>query len=67
MKHTLLSIAIIPVAILLLYNLKAGDHKAGINESKFPAKKISLSTVEKVVEDKYETIAGVVKKRDTLE
>ncbi|MEN8263420.1 MAG: M23 family metallopeptidase [Nitrospirota bacterium] len=67
MKQILLSIAIIPVALLLLYNLKAGGHKVESNENKFPAKKISLSTVEKVVEDKYETIAGVVKKRDTLE
>lgn len=67
MRQTLLSIAIIPVAVLLLFNFKAGDKKTESNENKFPAKKISLSTVEKIVEDQFMTLAGVVKKRDTLE
>ncbi len=67
MKQTLLSIAIIPVAVLLLFNFKAGDHKTESNTKNFPAKKISLDTVEKEVEDQFVTLAGVVKKRDTLE
>jgi murein DD-endopeptidase MepM/ murein hydrolase activator NlpD len=67
MKHTLLGIAIIPLAVLLPVNLKTGEQDNKKIEYKLTVQDASVSAETVHPEDKYRTIAGVVRPKDTLE
>ena len=66
MKQTLLGIAIIPLAVLLLVNLKTGDYKKEITENKILAETISVRSKEMVPEDKFQTIKYILEKSDNI-
>ncbi len=67
MKNTLLGVAIIPLAVMLLVNLNTGDRKNKIIENKLTVQDASVRTKTALPDDKYRTIAGIVRPKETLE